>query len=70
MTTPNDDTMQHNGFALTIVPQQNGTYIVDIVPAGDGRTISTQAHATAALALASARLIINRGVLDGIRGPL
>jgi hypothetical protein len=56
----------YNGYWLTVVPQPTGTFVVDIVAVGGtDRAVGTQAYATVDGALASARLIIDRGILDG-----
>lgn len=61
----------YKGFQLTVVEQPAGRFFVDITPiGGGGRTVATQAHGNASDALASARLIIDRGVLDGDRGVI
>ena len=61
----------YKGFQLTVVPLPNGTFCVEITPTGGtDRSVRTQAHREASGAIASARLTIDRGVIDNDRGPL
>ena len=50
---------EYRGFMLTVVPQPNDRFQVDVAQVGGGKVWSTETHATADAALARAKLKID-----------
>lgn len=54
---------EYRGFMLTVVPQRNGRFQIDVVPVGGGGKVwATELHDTPARALEMAKLTIDRTV--------
>jgi hypothetical protein len=58
---------EYRGFMLTVVPQPNDRFHVDVVPVGGGKVWSTDTLGTAEAALARAKLKIDGKVFAKTR---